>query len=125
MDVPRRRLLTDRASPARAPLRRSCVRARISVRRRHPPPDSGADLRRAARAGDVGDAWSRQDDQLRDHLRAGATRALTAAQDLARGGEGVHRAVLRALPAGAQLPGLDGGLRTRAWLRGDDLQATA
>ena len=53
---------------------------------------------------------AREDDQFRHDLRTGTARALAAAQDLARRGEGIHRALLRALPARARVPGLDGGL---------------
>ena len=53
--------------------------------------------------GDRRAAARRQGDQLRDHLRHGRLRALAAAGDRPEAGEGVHRALLRALPGRARL----------------------
>ena len=104
LDAPCRRLLADRAASARAPLGRPGLRPGVSVRRRHPPADRGADLRRAARAGQLRDARTRKDDQLRDDLRSGRARAVAPAQDRALRGKGVHREILPALfPAFASI----------------------
>ena len=66
-----------------------------------------------ARSGHEGDARAREDDQLRDDLRAGRARAVAPAQDRARRGEGVHRTILPALSSRARVPRLDGRVRAR------------
>ena len=70
-----------------------------------------------------GDARPRQDHQLRHHLRPGAVRPEPAARHLAGGGQGLHRAVLRALRRGARLSRPADRAGPGAGLRGDALQA--
>ena len=75
--------------------------------------------------GERGAARARQDDQLRDDLRAGPVRAVQAARHHAGRGEAVHRAVLRALRRRARLPRPAGRAGPGAGLRGDAASAAA
>ena len=62
--------------------------------------DRRGDHRRRSRGDLTGRALEGEDGQLRDRLRALRVRARRAALDLARGGRGLHRPLLRALPGG-------------------------
>ena len=118
-------LLPDRAAADGASVRGSGVHRGVPPGRRHPPADRGAHLRRAGRAGDLGDAGPGQDHQLRHHLRAGPLRAEPAARHQSGGRAGVHRPLLRALRRGARLPRSAGEAGAGAGLRGDAVQAAA
>ena len=62
---------------------------------------------------DERDARAREDHQLRDDLRPGRARAEPAAQDQLRGGQGVHRDLLRAICRHPGIPRFAGGAFAR------------
>ena len=93
-----RRLLADRAARARARRRRAGAEGDLQARRGRAHGDRLAGLRRRRRGDRPGHALEGEDDQLRDRLRAVRLRARRPPEHPARGGQGVHRRLPRALP---------------------------
>ena len=114
-----RRLLADRAAPARACLRRGEPGGGLPARRGHSPAHRLGGVRRAARGGDVHPARRRQDHQLLRDLRGHRLRACARARHLLQGGAGVPRPLLRAPSQGAGVPRRDRQGRAQQRLRAD------
>ena len=98
-----RRLLADRAARARPHRRRAGAEGDLRARRGRPHRDRVEGLQHAARAARPRPALEGEDDQLRDRLRPQRLRPRRPARHPARGGQGDHRHVPRALPGGAGL----------------------
>ena len=103
LEAPLRRLFPDRAAHPRPPLGRAEAEGGLRPGRGHPP----RDRRRGARQGS-GDAHERrardrEDDQLRDLVRAHGLRPRRQPRHPARGGPDLHRHLPGAVPA---CPGL-------------------
>ncbi len=95
----------------------------VRVGDRHPHGDLGPGVRAAGGPGRPRDAQPREGDQLRARLRDGGVGARLAPGDLARRGPGVHRRLLRELPADPRLPRPPGGARRGRGLHRDDPRA--
>ena len=89
------------------------------ARRGRPHGDRLPGLRRRAERARRRDALEGEDDQLRHRLRADRLRPRRPPADPARGGCGVHRDLLRALPRGARVHRSDDRTGDRAGLRDD------
>ena len=94
------RLLADRAARARAPVRRRGARSRRSARRRHPRADRAEGLRRRQRPA-IRTSCAARAKIINYALLYGKTRvhAGEGHRRHAAGGAGVHRRLLRRLPA--------------------------
>ena len=92
-----RRLLADRAARARAHRRRARAQGDLRARRGRPHRDGLEGLRHAARAARPRPALEGEDGQLRDRLRPVGLRPRRPPRHPARGGQGDHRHVPRAL----------------------------
>ena len=93
------RLLADRVPRPRAPLRGSGAHRRVPGRGRLPRADGAEDLRRRERQGSARAAQHREDGELRAALREERVHAVEGHRRHAAGGAGVHRGLLRRLPA--------------------------
>ena len=102
-----RRLLADRAARARARGRRGRADGDLRARRGRAHGDRLAGVRRGRRRDRPGHALEGEDDQLRDRLRALRLRPGRPPEHPARGGQGVHRRLPRALPARGRVHGRD------------------
>ena len=119
------RLLADRVPRARAPRRGTGARRRVPGRRRLPRADGAQDLRRRQRPRSARAAQHREDGQLRAALRQDRVHAGEGHRRHAAGGAGIHRRLLRRLPARPRVhrSHARGGARDRR--REDDVRAAA
>jgi DNA polymerase-1 len=94
----RRRLLAGRAADPRPARRRAGAQEIFRARRGRPHRHRLPGLRRRARGARRRHALEGEDGQLRDRLRPDRLRPRRPPADPARGGGGIHRDLLRALP---------------------------
>ena len=122
----RRRLLADRAPDPGAPRRGTKgLKAAFASGADIHTATSAQGVRPARRPGRPGDPESREGDQLRARVRDERVGPRLAPGDHGRRGAGVHRRVLRELPADPRVPGPSGSPRDGRGLHGDDPRAPA
>ncbi len=117
--LPRRRLLADRAAHPRPRLGRREPDRGVPPRRGHPPAHRRRGLRYRAGARDVPAARRGEDDQLRGHLRRDGLRPVPRARHDDEAGAAVSRPVLRPPSQGEGVSGAHGGRGSPARLRVD------
>ena len=114
-----RRLRAGRAARARAHRRRAGPQGDLRARRGRAHGDGVRDLPHTARRARPRPALEGEDGQLRDRLRAERLRARRPARHPARGGQGDHRRLPRALPRRAGVHRVDDRERAREGPRAD------